>query len=28
VKIYNQLVKKVKKYVFSDRTQGGQISFL
>jgi len=25
VKIYNQLVKTVKKYGFSDRTQSGQI---
>jgi len=25
VKIYNQLVKKVKKFGLSDRTQGGQI---
>jgi len=25
VKICNELVKKVKKYGFSDRTQGGQI---
>jgi len=25
VKICNELVKEVKKYVFSDRTQGGQI---
>jgi len=25
VKICNQLAKKVKKYSFSDRTQGGQI---
>jgi len=28
VKICNELVKKVKKYGFSDRTQGGQIQFL
>jgi len=28
VKICNQLVKNVKKYGFSDRTQGGQIWFL
>jgi len=28
VKIYNQLVKKVKKYGFSDKTQGDQIWFL
>jgi len=28
VKICNQLVKKVKKYGLSDKTQGGQIWFL
>jgi len=28
VKICNELVKKVKKYGFSDRNQGGQILFL
>jgi len=28
MKICNELVKKVKKYVFSDTTQGGQIWFL
>jgi len=28
MKICNQLVKKVKKYGFSDRNQGGQTYFL
>ena len=28
MKICNELVKKVKKYGYSDRTQGGQIYFL